>query len=253
MEQLLLVSHALDRPDDRLGPLWAQASTAPSRLYKMFPSQGGILVPAIVKPPTGVFTSNFTPGSFNRSFTTCMDLVPTVLDMIGVSLPRDASDSTGRTVLHRGKPVHRITGYSWLDYFTGGKPRDEIWSIYPADKPIGWELHAQAALRKGPYKIVHMNNRYGGAARQKDDPNGWELFNVEADPGETVDLAEREPAKLAELLADWDLYAEEMGLVWNASALGKPYTKEEAPELWEVDFEMQKTWMDARGGERPNV
>ncbi len=31
------------------GPRWAQASTAPSRLYKMYSTEGGIRVPMVVK------------------------------------------------------------------------------------------------------------------------------------------------------------------------------------------------------------
>ncbi len=33
------------------GPRWAQAATAPSRLYKAFTTQGGIRVPALVRYP----------------------------------------------------------------------------------------------------------------------------------------------------------------------------------------------------------
>lgn len=223
----------------------------------MFPSQGGILVPAIVKPPAGIFTANFQPGSFNRSFTTCMDLAPTVLDMLNITLPVDSADVSGKKIVHRGRAAHRMTGYSWLKHFTGAlrakEDHDEVWTIYPRDKPIGWELHAQAALRKGPFKIVHLRERYGGAAKAVDDPQGWELFDVEADPGETVNLADNHPDKLAELLADWDEYAEEMGLVWGANALEAGLSREEAPEMYDDDLELQRTWMSARAGQRPQI
>jgi arylsulfatase len=145
-----------------------------------------------------------------------------------------------------------MTGHSWLKHFANpSAPKDTIWTIYPADKPIGWELHAQAALRKGAWKIVHLRAKYGGAAQKEDDPQGWELFNVEADPGETVNLAAEEPEKMAELLKDWDDYVVEMGLIWGENGGDNRHTKEEAPELWDNDFELQKTWMDVKGGQVP--
>jgi len=39
------------------------------------------------------------------------------------------------------------------------------------------------------------------------------LFNIRKDPGETTDLAASEPAKLAELVKDWDAYAKAKGVI----------------------------------------
>ena len=36
------------------------------------------------------------------------------------------------------------------------------------------------------------------------------------DPGERVDLSARHPEKLAELVADWQQYVRETGVVWGA-------------------------------------
>lgn len=74
---------------------------------------------------------------------------------------------------------------------------------------------------------------------------------MEADPGETVNLAAAEPEKMAELLKDWDDYVVEMGLIWGGNVGDNRYTEEEAPELWDNDFELQKTWMDVKGGQVP--
>jgi arylsulfatase A-like enzyme len=263
----------------RLGPLWAQASTAPSRLYKCFPSEGGILVPAIVKPANGTFPHHWTPGGVNRSFSTCMDLAPTFLDLAGIALPaapspapgsRDCDDCNGAPVvsskvIHRGKAVHGMKGFSWANYFgrnvradnlvENGKPLSGEWAIYPSDRAVGWELHAQAALRKGEYKIVFLRNTHGGKAVMDDgdDTSGWELFNVSKDPGETVDLSDKEPEKRKELLRHWDEYVTECGLVWGPNALDAGLSKEEAPHLHDVDLELQKTWLQVPGGQRPNL
>ncbi|KAI0118710.1 alkaline-phosphatase-like protein [Nemania sp. FL0031] len=244
-----------------LGPLWAQASTAPSRLFKCYPSEGGILVPCVIKPATNTFLpSTFQPGSFNRSFTTVMDFLPTFLDMAGTSLPpavekQVSVPSTKKTPIRsmtafRGKDVHAIRGKSWIPYFGRGEKveDDEKWAIHSSTEPVGWELFARGALRKGDWKIVHFSKKRGGVGV---DDEGWELFNIAKDPGETEDLATVEPEKLQELLACWDEYVVECGIVWGQTAVAPGLDCEEAPEFWEDELDLQKSWMGARGGECP--
>ncbi|CAH0057907.1 unnamed protein product [Clonostachys solani] len=243
-----------------LGPLWAQASTAPSRLFKCYPSQGGILVPCVVKPPANAFLPSFTHGSFNRSFTTVMDFAPTFLEMAGVKMPPATTQkiaapprkeaATRQMTTFRDRGVHTMRGKSWLPYFARGQKveEDEMWTIYSSKEPVGWELFARGALRKGDWKIVHFPKDHGGAGVGDE---GWELFNVVADPGETKDLAESEPEKLKELLAHWDEYVVECGIVWGETAAAPGLTKDEAPQLWEDELDLQTVWMGAQGGECP--
>jgi arylsulfatase len=158
-----------------------------------------------------------------------------------------------------------MKGLSWANYFgrnlravrvvENGKPLSGEWAIYPSDRAVGWELHAQAALRKGEYKIVFLRNTHGGKAvmDDQDDTSGWELFNVSKDPGETVDLSDKEPEKRKELLRHWDEYVTECGLVWGPNALDGGLSEEEAPHLHDVDLELQKTWLQVPSGQRPNL
>ncbi|CAK7199022.1 hypothetical protein SEUCBS139899_001690 [Sporothrix eucalyptigena] len=243
-----------------LGPLWAQATTAPSRLFKCFPSQGGILVPCVVKPPAAAFTHNFKRGALNRAFSTVMDFAPTFLELAGIRLP-PASDkqvagllkgstTTRKMTTFRGRDVHAVRGISWLPFFSSetAKDADDLWAIHPSTEPVGWELFSRGALRKGDWKIVHFDKKYGGAGTGDD---GWELFNIVDDPGETKDLAADEPAKLQELLAHWDDYVVECGIVWGETASMAGRSRDDAPELWEDETDLQKTWMGARGGDCP--
>ena len=232
----------------RLGPLWAQASTAPSRLYKCFPSEGGIRVPCVVKLPNGTYNPQWQKGGFNRSFSTCMDIAPTFLDLVGVSMKQD-----GNKMLHRGKLVHGHKGQSWKKYLQSTEAskdsgENQEFAFWPEDKAIGWELHAMAALKKGHYKIVFIREKHGGKATRDDDPNGWEMFNVTEDPGETVDISAKEPEKFKELMADWEVYVKETGLVWGDGAMVPGLSKEEAPHLHDVDMELQKTWLQTPSG-----
>ena len=150
----------------------------------------------------------------------------------------------------RGKEVHAIRGKSWLPFFTHGKSVEdnETWSIHSSSESVGWELFARGALRKGDWKIVHFPKHMGGVGVGDD---GWELFNLAEDPGETKDMAEAEPGKLKELLAHWDEYVAECGIVWGQTAEADGLTIDEAPELWEDEVDLQKSWMGAKAGETP--
>jgi arylsulfatase len=187
-----------------------------------------------------------------------MDFLPTFLDLAGVDLPpvfeklvesstHDEEIVTRKMSTFRGKDVHAIRGKSWLPLFSQGKKveDDEIWQIHSSDEPIGWELFARGALRKGDWKIVHFSKAQGGAG---DADEGWELFNVVEDPGETRDFALDKPEKLEELLEYWEAYVVECGVVWGQSALTPGLDITEAPDLWEDEVELQKAWMGA--GER---
>lgn len=180
-----------------------------------------------------------------------MDFVPTFLDLAGVSLPLPVTNGTRPMTKFRGKDVHAVRGKSWVPFFGRGESvEDNVnWAIHSSSEPIGWELSARGALRKGDWKIVHFAKAQGGAGEGDD---GWELFNLSQDPGETNDLALEEPEKFRELLECWDEYVIECGVVWGEKAAAPGLGQDEAPELWEDETELQKCWMEARGGVRPS-
>lgn len=67
---------------------------------------------------------------------------------------------------------------------------------------LAWELHGHRAVRRGDWKIVWEPHG-----------QGWMLFNLRDDPGETIDLAARSPAQLAALEADWADYVAQNGVI----------------------------------------
>ena len=70
-----------------------------------------------------------------------------------------------------------------------------------------WRQDKRAALRKGDWKILRNPRRGQGAE--------WQLYNLANDVGETTDLAKSQPAKRAELLADWNkIDAQMMEPIW---------------------------------------
>lgn len=118
----------------------------PSRLYKMFPTQGGVRVPFIVHyPPLHKSQRKLAPNSTNDTFTTVMDLMPTILDLAGIVHPTDAGQ------LHRGRAVEAMRGKSWKRWIEGAA--DEV---HAEGVPHGWELHGRAGLRIGDWKMIWM-------------------------------------------------------------------------------------------------
>ena len=127
------------------GNFWAQASTAPGWLYKMYTSQGGIRVPFILRYPPLFESRDLKGGSIIDPFCTVMDLLPTFLDLAGGSHP---ANSGGRSE-YKGRTVAPMRGKSWIKWFEGGEEK-----IHDDGIPIGWELHGRAALRMGDWKIL---------------------------------------------------------------------------------------------------
>ena len=84
--------------------------------------------------------------------------------------------------------------------------------VHPDDDVLGWEFLYGRGVRKGPWKAVYLPLMVNVVST--DLPNNqWLLYNVAEDPGERDDLAAIHPAKLAEMIAAWDQYARETGVV----------------------------------------
>jgi arylsulfatase len=163
------------------GPGWAQAATSPSWRWKTFSSEGGIRTSAFVVGP-GVNQS----GAISSAYTNVTDIVPTALDMAGVAVEPG---------LFAGRKVQPIDGLSWMPLLKTGA------QVYPVDKAIGTELFGSRSLRRGDWKITDIGDKR------------WRLFNIRHDPGETRDQSEAQPDRKAELLKDWDDYANSVNVV----------------------------------------
>jgi len=168
------------------GPGWAGASGTPLTLFKGAASEGGLRVPLIISGPAGI-RSGVTTGAF--AFVT--DITPTLLEVADVPAP---------TGSHGGKEVHRITGTSMLSFLRGETDR-----IHAKDAAVTYEMAGSAAVFRGDYKLVRNNPPFGD--RQ------WRLYRPDEDPVEINDLAQAEPEILAELMAAYDRFAEEVNLI----------------------------------------
>ncbi len=168
------------------GPRWAQAATAPSRLYKTHTAEGGIRVVAFL---TGRPLAR--QGAISPAFATAMDVTPTLLDLAGVAHP-------GRA--WRGRPIEPVRGRSLAPYLRG---ESEV--VHTDAVATGWELFGRCAIRRGDFKAL--------LSPPPDGPGRWQLYDLSKDPGETKDLAQVEPDRLAALVEDWNAYVEETGVL----------------------------------------
>jgi arylsulfatase len=181
---------------DSYGPNWAQATTAPKRLYKATNADGGIRVPAFI---SGGAAGTAQPGSISNALVTVRDILPTLLDLAAAPQPG---------VNYRGRTIIPPSGVSLAPLLRGETDR-----AHPAEEFFGWEIFGQRALRQDDWKITWTTPPRG--------PGRWELFNLADDPGELRDLSAQHPEKLKELIAGWDRYVADNGLVLQTRVVGQ--------------------------------
>ncbi|MCJ1307845.1 hypothetical protein MMC25_001493 [Agyrium rufum] len=197
------------------GTRWAQASSAPSRLYKAFTTEGGVRVPCVTRWPAAS-----RKAEISHVFASVMDIAPTILDMAGIQHPAPH---------YKGREVTHMRGKSMLPFLQG-----KAESVHPPDFVYGWELSGKAAIRKAQYKAVFIPKPKG--------PEKWQLYDLSKDLGETDDLAEGMPEKLDELLKLWEDYVKECGVVPLQPELGAYLAATEAqmPENAWMEYDYWK-------------
>jgi arylsulfatase len=164
----------------------------PFRLWKSFPTEGGVRVPAIVR-----WGARGRRGALS-AVVTVKDVAPTLLELAGTRHPGSSFE---------GRAVATLEGRSLLPFLRG-----EAATVHGRDFTIGWELFGRRALRRGDWKIVWLFEPYG--------TGGWGLFDLTSDPLESKDLAGARPEKLAELLRAWEEYALRNGVILPARDMG---------------------------------
>ncbi len=148
-----------------LGENWANVGNTPFKFYKNFSYEGGINTPLIANWPGKIQSKTFSnfPGHF-------IDFMSTLVDIAGATYP----------IKYNNQKITPMQGESLLPVFEGQDIKRE--------KPIFWEWRKGKAVYHDSWKIVKEG---------LDKP--WELYNVENDPTETTNLADKNPEKLKEL------------------------------------------------------
>ena len=168
------------------GPLWAQVSMAPFRIYKGWVSEGGIRSPLIVSGP-GVQGA----GEINKqAILNITDIAPTMLELAGIEHPTN----------YKGREIVPMQGKSWKRMLSGNTE-----SPRASDDWLGFELFGNRAIRQGDWKISWLYEPFG--------TEDWQLFNLAEDPGEQRNLSDKFPDKRKELIALWDEYVKTNGVI----------------------------------------
>ena len=169
------------------GPMWAQVSMTPLSQYKGLVAEGGIRNALIVSGPV----VNRPKGSINQQgLMHVADINPTLLEIAGTSYPET----------YAGKKTLPAYGKSWGAVLAGQaeSPRTD-------QDVLGWELFGNRAVRQGNWKLRWEIRPLGTGE--------WELFDLAADPGEMHDLAAGRPEKVQEMLALWEVYAQQNNVI----------------------------------------
>ena len=183
------------------GASWARASVGPWRMFKGFTAEGGIRSPAFVHYP------EFAEDQINDKLVTVKDVMPTVLDLVGVVHPGTA---------YKGREVVPMSGRSMLPMLRG-----ESDVTHAPDEAIGWELFGKTAIRQGDWKITQEpDDAFWSARDPVAEAYQWKLFNLAEDPTELNDVAGQNPGKLREMIRLWDEYEERNGVIIPNQVMG---------------------------------
>ncbi|WP_051083291.1 arylsulfatase [Rubritalea marina] len=190
----------LGNPDSNvsLGQGWASAGVGGLSWYKLWNGEGGIRVPLIVKPHNQVKVASLLGGK-EAGLTQVRDIANTILDLANVPAPQGE---------YKGRSVATAKGTSLLSHLRG-----ESSQVHPDDEAIAFELFGSGVLFMGNYKIIRTSEGNGG-------DNQWHMYNLTIDPCETTPLEGEEPKRFRVMMAAYEKYAEDYGVIavdpaWN--------------------------------------
>ncbi|MEM7602741.1 MAG: sulfatase, partial [Verrucomicrobiota bacterium] len=190
-------------------------NNAPLREGKGRIYEGGQRVPLMVRWP-----GQIDAGSLSSEIVHAVDLYPTILEVAKVGAP-EAQPLDGLSllpVLTEGAAIEREAILSWFPFSRGG-----------------------ATVRSGNFKLV---KRFETSPAS---PNLVELFDLEADIGETTNLAEEKPEVVMRLTALLEAHLDETGALRP-----KPnpnYTKAPAKLTRTADFGLVPKQCETQVGE----
>jgi arylsulfatase len=155
---------------------WAMASDTPFKFYKLWPYRGGVQTPFVLSWPAEI-----RKAGLREQFVDVIDITPTVLDMAGIKEPS----------VFDGVPQIPLQGKSIRSTFNNPE------SPNPRDTQY-FELWGSRGIWHNGWTAI------GAHTPGTDfDADRWELYHVDTDFAETINLAERYPEKLDELKKLW--------------------------------------------------
>jgi arylsulfatase A-like enzyme len=172
---------------------WAWAGNTPHKLWKRYTWLGGTRTPLIVHWPGRIAR----PGTVRSQFSHAIDLMPTILEAVGLDLPEVVD----------GVPQQAVDGRSLLavleDPEAGEFHRTQYFEMLGSRSIFhdGWK----ATTNHISSGVLDEEELATGSRHFEEDR--WELFDLSRDFSEAVDRAVEEPDRLRQLTELWSAEA----------------------------------------------
>jgi arylsulfatase len=174
---------------------WTWAGNTPFRRWKRETYRGGVSDPFIAHWPKGIMSR----GEIRTQYAHIIDMVPTVLDLLGVEPPKTI----------RGVTQSPIQGVSFAHALQDGTVETRHHTQY-------FEMLGHRAIYKDGWRAVcpwpgpsftEAGGGFGQPISSEEltrlDAEGWELYHVAEDFAENHDVAADHRDKLIELIGSW--------------------------------------------------
>jgi arylsulfatase A-like enzyme len=151
------------------GSEWAHVSNTPFSRYKGTTYEGGIRSPAVISWPDKIAS-----GQVSRAITHSSDWLPTFAELAGAG-------------------TQNVSGKSLVALLTGS-----VEQVRDSNETVGMEIWGKRGIIANGYKLV--------SSGKPNELVDWELYNLQADPGEQIDLAQRQTEVFNSMLKHWNDY-----------------------------------------------
>jgi arylsulfatase len=201
---------------------WTFAGNTPFRRWKRETYRGGVSDPFIVSWPKGIKSK----GEIRTQYCHAIDLVPTVLDALGIEPPTHI----------RGVTQSPIEGFSLASSFDDANAPSLHITQY-------FEMFGHRALYHDGWRAVcpwpgtsfsESGLPFGAPIDYKKlielDAKGWELYNLDEDFAETENLAAKERDRLIAMIGMWYVEAGKFK-VMPIDSRGTARIAEERPQI----------------------
>jgi arylsulfatase len=174
---------------------WTWAGDTPFRRWKRETYRGGTSDPFLVHWPQGIRAR----GEIRTQYAHIIDMVPTVLDALGLDPPAAVRGVTQ-------SPVHGVSfAHTFDDPAAPTRHHTQYFEMF-GHRAIDHDGWRAVCPWPGP-SFAEAGRPFGAAITAGTltdlDADHWELYHVAADPAENHDLAGQHRDKLIELIAMW--------------------------------------------------
>jgi arylsulfatase len=160
---------------------WAVAFSTPFQMFKRYSQySGGTCDPLVISWPKGIRARGEVRNQYHHS----TDIVPTILDVCGLAMP----------TTFRGVEQWPLSGVSMRYSFDNAAAPTQKKRQY-------YTMLGTRGLWEDGWKVTAVHAPLSGAGHF--DKDQWQLYHVDADRSESMDLAKDHPEKVEHLVRAW--------------------------------------------------